>query len=122
MEMTRTEAIAMLKDKEAIDHHISVQKRALEIEERSIKTQLWAKERQDIIAMRAGWSQWILRSILLVIISDVVLIFLLGFHIVSFNSYWVVPAFIADGITKTIGLAYIVVNFLFHRDSIDNTK
>lgn len=52
MGMTRVEAIAMLQDKEAIDHHISVQKRALEIDERSIKTQLWAKERQDIISMR----------------------------------------------------------------------
>ncbi|MBI2436646.1 MAG: hypothetical protein HYV41_02820 [Candidatus Magasanikbacteria bacterium] len=122
MEITREAAITMLEDDETIDNHIDIQKCAQEIDERSIKAELWARERRDIIEMRAGWSKWILYSIISVIIFDMLITLLLGFQVIFFTSEWIVPAFVTDSIIKVIGLAYIVVNFLFHKDSIDNSK
>lgn len=77
-----------------------------------------AVEREDIIRMRKFWSKWILISILAINIFDFFVITALGFGWITFPDGFVIPAFIADTLIKTLGLAVIVVHFLFNKDSV----
>jgi len=120
MEISRQTALGLLADKEAVDNHLQVAARALELDERSTLFKLRAEERTNIIQMRKSWSCWILRAILLVVIADILLIFLLGFGVLSFRDQWYVPAFIAESLMKVLGLAWIIVKFLFGKDSLES--
>ncbi len=122
MEITQEKALALLAHKEAVDNHISVSERAFELDRRSLLFKLQAEERKNIIDMRRDWSKWILRCILFIVISDVIVMFLLGIHWMSFDSQWMVPVFVADSMTKVLGLAWIIVNFLFGKDSFFSEK
>lgn len=88
------------------------------LKETSEKERLELKEKSDIIGMRRAWSNWILGVIIFVTFFDVLIITLLGFGIMKFDSQYALPAIITESIVKVIGLAYIIVNFLFNKDSL----
>lgn len=87
------------------------------LEDLRLEAILIRQEKEDIMDMRRNWSKWILGTIVAIVLLDFILIFLLGFKLVDFEG-WEFPAFIADGVIKIIGLAAIVVNFLFNKDSL----
>lgn len=68
--------------------------------------------------MRSRWSFWILASIIAITLFDFFIVAGLGFGFIHFDQQFIIPAFIGESLIKTIGLAYIVVNFLFNKDSI----
>jgi len=118
-QITRKKALSLLSSKKAVEDPIDISFRTLQLEERSILSRLRAEERKNIIEMRKNWSRWMLFCIVFIVLFDVVLISLLGFHVISFESQWVIPAFIADNLAKVLGLAAIIVKFLFGKDSFD---
>lgn len=95
---------------------LSAQQIADDLETARIEAQLRAEERRDIIKMRKSWSKWILICIVSIVFFDFLIISLLGLGVISFQGL-VVPAIIADSLIKVLGLAMIVVNFLFNKES-----
>ena len=89
-----------------------------EVKNASLDAQLKLKERQELIGMRGKWSSGVLALLVLIVFSDLAFIWALGFGIISFSNDLIVPAFIADSLIKTIGLAAIIVGFLFNKDSV----
>lgn len=87
------------------------------LEEDSEEQRTKLEEWKSIIEMRKRWSTWILGAIILVLVFDIVFILLLGFDLISYKN-GIVPVFATEGLIKVVGLAYIVVNFLFNKDSI----
>lgn len=86
------------------------------------ETELLLSERKEIIKMRSHWSKWLLLAMMLIVLFDMVIITLLGLHIISFQADYIIPTFIVDSLIKTLGLAYIVVNFLFNIESVGKSK
>ncbi len=72
------------------------------------------EEKREIIAMRKSWSTWILRSIIAIIAFDFLIIILIGIKLLNFEGY-IVPIFITESLIKVLGLAIIIVNFLFNK-------
>lgn len=91
-----------------------------ELERQSVDAFLKAKEHVELIEMRGIWSRGVFRLLVLIVVSDVLFSWALGFGVLHFQNGYEVPAFIADGLLKTIGLALIIVHFLFSKDSIKN--
>jgi len=82
---------------------------------------LLAQEKQDIIAMRKKWSGWILLCIVLIVIYDMVMIPLIGVGVFApqdEGAKWLIGLLITENLAKVLGLAYIVVNWLFSGDSV----
>lgn len=73
-----------------------------------------AEEKADIMAMRRCWSKWILLSIIAIIVFDFGLIVTTGIGLLNFESGYVVPVVIIESLAKTLGLAIIIVRFLFN--------
>ncbi len=84
--------------------------------------QLKAIERRDLIRFRERWSNWTLSFVGLIVFSNVLIVFLMGFGILRFENQNIIPYFVGDSVIKTIGLAYIIVHFLFSKDSMDDGK
>ncbi len=76
------------------------------------------EERKDLVSFRRKWSNWVLFFVGWIVIVNTIIIFLLGVGILRFSSDIVIPYFIGDSVIKTIGLAFIIVHFLFSKDSM----
>lgn len=87
----------------------------LELEKK--KAEVMVQERKDIISMRRNWSWGILTAIISIVLFDFFIITAVGFGWMMFSETYLVPMFIAESLIKIVGLAYIVVNFLFNKDS-----
>ncbi|MFH1523188.1 MAG: hypothetical protein ABIE43_05235 [Patescibacteria group bacterium] len=108
---------------------ISLQKIDYEAEEKYDNLQkrrnnaiLTIKERKEIIKMRRHWSYWLLGVIIAVVIFDFFVILAVGFKWMSFQSNVIVPVFVGESLIKTLGLAFIVVNFLFNEKTFNSEK
>lgn len=71
-------------------------------------------EWNDVIEMRKNWSRWLLRAILAIIIFDFFIIFAVGIGWMKFDKGYIVPFFVGESLIKTLGLAIVVVKFLFN--------
>lgn len=87
-----------------------------EIDRARIKQELETKE--AIGKMRSHWSWCLLVAILGIVLFDFFFITALGFHWFDFNNEKIVFAFVIDSLAKIAGLAFIVVKFLFGKDSM----
>jgi hypothetical protein len=67
--------------------------------------------------MRQLWSNWLLTVIIFIVVFDAVFVLMLGFEWVKFTNENLVVYFLLESLVKIGGLAYIVVNFLFDRNS-----
>lgn len=115
---TKKEFLEKVKAKGVLTtNNLEAQKAWNELENNREEAILSRKERADIMKMRKSWSRWILACIVAIVFLDFVLIFLLGYKSITLDGL-AFPAFIADGVIKIIGLAAIVVNFLFNKDSL----
>ncbi len=81
---------------------------------------LASTEQQGLMKMRGNWSFWILFFICLISFSNILLIFLIGAGIFHFDGKFEVPFFIGDSLLKILGLAYLIVNFLFNPNTLFN--
>lgn len=64
--------------------------------------------------MRSDWSGFIMKCIGASIAFHIVLTFLVGFDILDFKEYkWFLPIIVTENFLQIIGLAVIVVKFLF---------
>ncbi len=82
------------------------------------RIELLIREKDEIIRMRRMWSITILVAIIGITVFDIIVITLLGIGLMRFSEGYIVPAFIAESLLKTLGLAAIVVNFLFDHKSL----
>lgn len=83
----------------------------------NLEAEIKAQEKMNIIEMRKKWSEWILGCIVGIVIFDGVVIFLLGLNVIEFNGH-LAPIFIGESLLKMFGLAYVVVKFLFTKESL----
>ena len=107
------EAVSSMSAGDELDE----EQRRLELQALGTQYKLDADEKTDIIRMRRRWSNLLLGALLFLIGFDVVLIIFVGFGWWSFEGR-ALPLFVVDGLVKVIGLALIVVNFLFDKDSL----
>lgn len=114
----KKQLLRTIREEELTLHDLESQKAFQELDHSKNNALLNRKEREDIMKMRKHWSEAILFCIVFIVAADFVMIFLLGFNVISFSGPWTVPAFILDSLIKIIGLAIIVVKFLFNKDSL----
>jgi len=88
------------------------------LDEISLEWLLKLKEKEDVIEMRKKWSTEIKRWLKIIITFDFIIIVFTGLGWLNFPEYVGIPAIVADSILKVVGLAYIVVRFLFSKDSL----
>lgn len=85
-----------------------------DLEDAKIEGEDKALERKDIREMRRSWSKWILRAILVIIAFDLVIVFFAGFGWMKFEGV-ILPIFIGESLIQVLGLAVIIVGFLFNK-------
>lgn len=76
------------------------------------------EERARIIEMREGWSVWILRAIWFLILFNAAFLVCAGRGWLKFDSAFIVEIALGQTVVQVIGLALIVVGFLFNKDSL----
>jgi len=81
-----------------------------------------ANERLQFQKLRIRWSNWILGCIVGITFFDFYIIFNIGFGWMNFDNKFIIPAFLGESIIKVIGLAIIIVRFLFSKDSLAKEK
>ena len=118
----------MTKSKEQLAKEFEkLSKKFIEKEERKVllsslekeKTEsfLEAMEKEDIINMRRLWSNFLLAVVLFVVIFDSIIFIGIGRSWFIYDDR-VVPVFIVESLLKILGLALIVVKFLFNEKSL----
>lgn len=113
----RDEAVEILKGSEGLNRAeaFGVFDVINKLENDKQQAELRAEEYKQILSLRKSWSKWILIAVCVIIFSDVILIFFIGAGWLKFTNDIVVPFFIGESFLKTIGLALIIVNFLFKK-------
>jgi len=100
----------------------AIQEKITFLQRENNNTQLDLKERNDIIRMRRRWANWLLVAILAIIVFDFFVIACVGFGWMKFNKGYIIPFFVGESLIKTLGLAIIVVKFLFNEKFIVHKK
>ncbi|KKS31858.1 MAG: hypothetical protein UU93_C0013G0013 [Candidatus Amesbacteria bacterium GW2011_GWA2_42_12] len=101
-----------------VEPDYETQRKISQLEQDKTTAEMLARERWDIMGMRRKWSDWLLRVIISIVFFDFFVILAVGFKWMSFNEGYIVPFFVGESFLKTIGLALIVVGFLFNKDNI----
>lgn len=73
-------------------------------------------ELEYIITLRNRWSNWLLGVIVVIIVVDLFIMISVGFGWMTYTKTHII-VFIFESILKIVGLAYIVVNFLFDKNT-----
>lgn len=68
---------------------------------------------KDILNMRKEWNCFIKLFVGLLIISQTTIIILIGSHVLNYNSNTVISIFFSETFLQIVGLALIVVKYLF---------
>jgi hypothetical protein len=97
-------------------------RRELELGRLRSEAELAATEQHDIIAMRGRWSKIILWTIVGINVLDAVVVICSGLGWLHYDQGLTVPLFVADSLLKTLGLAAIIVAFLFNKSSVIGGK
>lgn len=100
----------MLKNKE----EISVQEKSLnnrKIEYNKSETELQGLK--DFYELRKQWSTFIKWCIISLLASQIVITILIGCNVLVYNSTVVISIFFAETFAQIVGLAILVVGFLF---------
>ncbi len=79
----------------------------------SLRVQAILEERKELRNMRIRWSNWILICIIAIVIFNFLVVSFVGFGIVTFPEENILPAFLAQSLINVIGLAIIIVKYLF---------
>ncbi len=92
------------------------------LQERRSNAILTIKERKEVIKMRRHWSYLLLGVITFIVVFDSFVILAVGFKWMNFESNIIMPVFVAESLIKTLGLAFIVVNFLFNEKTFNSNN
>lgn len=115
----RTQALRLMKEVQQLPlNDVEIQGRLNELAREAEMARLHAEERKDIIGLRKTWSKWVLILIYIIVFSQIALIFLMSAGWLQFPPEKVLIAFIIETLVQVLGLAYIIVNFLFGKDSL----
>ena len=87
-----------------------------ELEKTHLFALLEAKEMEALQEMRGSWSTWILRCIVWIVLFDFIVVTCVGTGLMKFDGI-TLPIFLGESIVKVIGLALVIVGFLFSKDS-----
>ncbi len=115
----RQEAIELVRDASDID----VLKKSWikdQQDREATEAELKLREHHDLINMRSKWSDSVLNLVKIIVFSGIAFSWALGLGWIKFDNNLAVPVFISDSLLKSIGLAYIIVHFLFHKDSMNH--
>ncbi|MEK7102314.1 MAG: hypothetical protein AAB579_01035 [Patescibacteria group bacterium] len=98
------------------NEYLEIQRKQNELEDAQTRARILATERLKIIEMRSSWSTWLLRVIIGIVVFDFFVIVAVGYGWMTFKSDFIVPFFVGESFFKTIGLAVIVVRYLFNKE------
>jgi hypothetical protein len=104
-------------EKESEDNNWEEEKLQEAVEKEKTESFLEAMEKEDIINMRRLWSNFLLAVVLFVVIFDSIIFIGIGRSWFIYDDR-VVPVFIVESLLKILGLALIVVKFLFNEKSL----
>ena len=104
------------------DINFEVEEKYSALQREKVNTQLTLKEWSDIIGMRKTWSCWLLLAIMAIVLFDFFVILAVGYGWMKFDKGYIVPFFVGESLIKTLGLALIVVGFLFNKEFISRKK
>jgi len=79
----------------------------------SLRLQAILQERSELRSMRIRWSNWILWCIVAIVAFDLLVVAGAGLDLLHFSNAFELPAFLAQSLINIIGLAVIIVKYLF---------
>lgn len=107
------ELIKPNEPEDSVVQNLQSQKDLFDIERRRIVMELDAREHVEVMNMRWHWSFWILLCVIAILVFDIVFVVLVGSGILKYPHDWIVPVFVVDSLIKVLGLAMIIVKYLF---------
>lgn len=75
--------------------------------------ELGIRERIEFLNFRKSWSEKLLILVISIVIFNAAFLLLVGFGVLRFEDEWLVRIIITGGFLEVLGLAKIVVEFLF---------
>lgn len=77
------------------------------------EAEIYIEGLREFFRLRKKWS-WILASaLLLILLFNIAVVFCVGFRWISFSDEWFLRIVLGTNLADIIGLAYVVVRFLF---------
>lgn len=108
----RTDAINLVKEGTNVKSFNSEKSEGV-LEYGRLRVEAILQERLELRAMRLRWSNWILVCIVSIVCFDFLLVGAAGIGLAKFSDSYTLPAFLGESIINIIGLAIIIVRFLF---------
>jgi hypothetical protein len=106
-----SEALTIVQGGETRDPDIGKIEATLDFD--ALRVMSILEEHRELRKMRLQWSRWILGCIVAIVVFDFLLITAAGFNIVRYENSYIIPAFLGESIINIIGLAVVIVKFLF---------
>lgn len=72
--------------------------------------------------MRRVWSYYLAICLATILVFDIVLVVLVGLEALTFEDDWFLRIVLGTNLVDVIGLVYLVVRFLFGKDTPENSK
>lgn len=102
-------------DQSVLEEEIKITSQAAE-ERVSVKLQyeeLRLREKAEFLEFRKKWSNYLLMLVLFIVFFNSLFLILVGYQIISFEDEWLVRIIVTGSFVEVLGLAKIVVDFLF---------
>ena len=116
----RADALMEVTKTGSTENDLQLEAQFQKLEDQRLQTALDRDSQLGIMDMRKRWSGWILFTIVVIVVFNIFVIIMTGFRMMEFSSDIVLPFFLGESLLQTIGLAAIIVKFLFHKDSLGN--
>jgi len=71
------------------------------------------EEKSDFLSLRKWWSKALLIVVYIIVVFDMVFLVLVGLGVLQYHDEWLVRLILAGNFVEVLGLAKIVVDFLF---------
>jgi hypothetical protein len=75
------------------------------------------RQSNEMMSLRKRWSMGLLICVVSIVFLNFVMLFLLGLNIMSFPDPFIFPAFLGQSLLQIVGMGFVIVQFLFHKDS-----
>jgi len=75
--------------------------------------ELRLKEKAEFLNFRRQWSTYLLSLVMIIVFFNALFLIAIGMHLLQFEDEWLVRIIITGGFVEVLGLAKIVVDFLF---------
>ncbi|MFW5703237.1 MAG: hypothetical protein ACOCXQ_00175 [Patescibacteria group bacterium] len=75
--------------------------------------ELRLREAREFLNFRKSWSNKLLWLVIMIVIFNAIFLLMVGFKVLTYEDEWLVRIIITGGFIEVLGLAKIVVEFLF---------